>query len=248
MNALDAFAKEPRTFKRVVWDAIVLYTQVWRSSAMLWLVFALLDWLVFGSIGVLLVAFPKPWFQQLLGFVVTFWHLGSIAVLTFCILVRTLKPDASTPSMLIEAIKGLPQFYLAWLVMAVAAGLGLIVVVPGVYLLLCMPLIIPIVYFTDTPVLKAFWRARCLVRGVWWYTFGAFFWLVGIVAFIMIIIGLLPLQHFPKALLLIVGYTGKWLIFIPLFACITLMVSHQLLLIEQEKEAKALLEEGQNPI
>lgn len=248
MNALDTFAKEPRTFKRVVWDAILLYSKVWRASALLWLVFALLDWLMFGSIGVLLVVFPASWFHQVLGFAMMLWHLGSFAVLTFCVLVRTLKPDASTSSMLKEAVKGLPRFYLAWSMMAIVACLSLIIVIPGVYLLLCMPLMIPIVYFTDTPALQAFWRARCLVQGVWWYTFGAFFWLIGFCALVMIILGFLPLHHFPHFLLLSLGYIGKWLIFIPLFACITLMVTHQLLLIEQEKVADGLLDEDKNDL
>lgn len=75
-----------------------------------------------------------------------------------------------------------PKIFLASIAVAVISGIGLVLlVIPGIYLMICFSLVIPIIIFQSDSIGGALSACFSLIKNNWWRTFG-FLLILGVIA------------------------------------------------------------------
>lgn len=85
-----------------------------------------------------------------------------------------------------------PKIFLAFIVIALLSGLGFILlVIPGIYLMICFSLVIPIIIFQGDSLGEAISSCFSLIKNNWWQTFG-FLLILGLIAGVLQFVFQLP--------------------------------------------------------
>jgi hypothetical protein len=164
----------------IIGQAWELYKTHWRHLLPIALVVFVLVSLLALLLAVLLgwVGFAAGFFIAIAGI---FWIQGALVVAVDDI--RDGRADLSLSDTLARVRPKLNTLTLAGLLAALGIGIGLLLIVPGLFLLTIWLLIVPAIMLEGHGVLSSFGRSRELVRGHGWNVFGV------IVLTVLVLIG-----------------------------------------------------------
>lgn len=75
-----------------------------------------------------------------------------------------------------------PKIFLSIFVIGLLSGLGfMLLIIPGIYLIICFSLVIPTIIFQDDSLSEALSSCFSLIKNNWWLTFG-FLLIIGLIA------------------------------------------------------------------
>jgi len=76
----------------------------------------------------------------------------------------------------------IPKIFLSIIIVTLLSGLGFVLIaIPGIYLIICLSLVVPIIIFQDFSIGEAISSCFSLIKNNWWKTFG-FLLVLGMIA------------------------------------------------------------------